>query len=755
MHSLLQDSVLTPRELAAAYRDPSVREILASTPSLASVDLSRLNSLTKQMVFFTNVLNTLYAHALMYCFANVGERDMALSEASEGFSLRGHGISTSAIESDRVLQTALFTKVGYHVGQLGLISCHDLHHSFLRQGLAPPTIIKDTKLKLRLPLTQPDPWLDYTPSPPDPRLFYVIHDGLMESPHPIPLSVETFETSLSSAERRYLNSTVSIDAAKREVSVPRPLINNRNDFRSRKVSPQGESPLHTDSQARQSEQTFFRYIQSNMDTKADILLTLIESCESAKSSRRLSLVVVQPENTKLGYNFSHHHQLSASTVVSPIGSPKSRRKRPSRDLSRRDVLSPASDAESGPRTGRCAFTAETLDFVSKRAPLLASLVSLVCPIEGVAKVCADEAAGEEERDTSMAGDKEESRTSKRSRVTSPLGMLTPHTYAKMTGTFDDSELTPWKRQYNEVLTCFSSYLPLSKFLAARLHCFAEQISWEPPPSLDSLSLSPSRLQGPLSDASEGLSLRKIAVASASSKELAVACSYVMKKLVDSEQISEAVRFLSSEPAVSNLPEVQLLADMALSCYFVDYYHQKKKKLSLSRGNGGGDGGEDDNDRMITVNPVSTLSRLSDPELAARLALASLQKWPVDVCVDMLSYCLHHLPLGSCLATPLSSKLERLRVYSQIMSKCESPISYQWSRTRAPWMTWAELAKDSKNKTNYVLRVLLESKEFELSREWCRVHKLSGHVQQQIEVDYLFELLEGGTPNPILAHQVRR
>ena len=46
-----------------------------------------------------------------------------------------------------------------------------------------------------------------------------------------------------------------------------------------------------------------------------------------------------------------------------------------------------------------------------------------------------------------------------------------------------------------------------------------------------------------------------------------------------------------------------------------------------------------------------------------------------------------------------------------------------------------------------------SKVYSLVRKWVDVHELGSEFVQQIEVDYLFDLLEGSIPDSITAHQV--
>jgi len=155
-------------------------------------------------------------------------------------------------------------------------------------------------------------------------------------------------------------------------------------------------------------------------------------------------------------------------------------------------------------------------------------------------------------------------------------------------------------------------------------------------------------------------------------------------------------------------------------------------------------------------PVALLSQLSDQELAARLALASLCNWPVEICVDILSYCVHHLPPASPLFSVLSEKLKKMQVYARVMDTCESPfppVSTHWHTTRSPWRSWSDLSSDSESRPDYVLRIMLGSKAFALARKWSAVHNLQQSVTQQIEVDYMFDLLEGDSPDPIAAQQV--
>ncbi len=786
---------LSPKDLACAYRNPQIQKVLSKTPSLASIDLTLLGSLTKKMIFYTNITNLLYLHTVLrYCAEACSSPEGTAGGLGETPSTGGRGegvVSLSMLESSKVIQTVFFMKFGYRIGQLGLISCHDLHHAFLRQGLTPHYLVKGDKIQSRLKLTHPDTWVDYAPPASDPRLFYVINDGHMTGPCPSPLSIENFESALLGSERRYLNSTIQVDVAKRVVSIPKPLYNIKNDFRSllssSELSTTPSNPSH--SQSRSQDIFFLKYVQPNLDeAQADILLTLIDANESAKS-KKLHLSK-QPENIRIGYDLGSMLSNSSGGGGNSGGSPKGRRKRISRESSRRDLLSPGTEDRSVRSIQQHSFTVDTFEFVKKQAPLLAGLVILLCPLKLPTDTLASAgsgnieaasttsgtgggggggAGGEEDKDVLIHTEKEEAKSfmqNLRSKVTSPVSIpppLSSTTLSSSSSTFirrlsipyeDRDTVTPWKNQYDDIIAHFSTNIPMKNFLASRLSGFAELIPWDeesriPLPSSSSSSSAIKRSLSSFPD-SRDLHLRQLAFASPSSDELGRACIFVMKMLMESGRIGDSVLFLSSEPAINHLREVQFFSETALSCLFVENY---KDILATE---------QNSVEKTVFKNPIPVLSRLLDPELASRLALSSLHIWPVDICVDMLSYCLHHLSsdASSGLATPLSHKLDRMRVYSTIMSKCERAAASTITTTssylgRSPWKDWVALARESAEKTGYVLSILLESKEFDLARKWCSVHGLSAEIARRIEVEYIFDLLEGEIPNSILAHQVGR
>lgn len=135
------DSLLLAKDLLNVYNSPEMKELICETRLLASVDLSTLDSCTKLTAFYSNVVNFLYAHCVMVC---------AAGEDGEGSALLRGQASLAELQKSSVLQAAVFSHLGYRVGQLGLVSCHDLHYSILRRGLSSLSLLSGAPLHCRI-----------------------------------------------------------------------------------------------------------------------------------------------------------------------------------------------------------------------------------------------------------------------------------------------------------------------------------------------------------------------------------------------------------------------------------------------------------------------------------------------------------------------------------------------------------------------------------------------------------------------------
>ena len=107
--------MIGPLNLLSASQTTEMKKILSCTSQLASVSLSSLrNQPNRQIAFFCNVVNLLYAHAIITFLQWEGQE--------EGWKLfGGTHISLGVLQSDRVVQSLLFSRVGYHIGDLGLV----------------------------------------------------------------------------------------------------------------------------------------------------------------------------------------------------------------------------------------------------------------------------------------------------------------------------------------------------------------------------------------------------------------------------------------------------------------------------------------------------------------------------------------------------------------------------------------------------------------------------------------------------------
>ena len=749
-----QGGVVTPDDLVQLYGSAEVQKVLRRTSLFASVDLDQLDSPVKQKVFYSNVANLLYAHALMVYFVNVS--------ASEKTGKGGgsHGIvegTFPSIQTSRILQFTYFTKVGYLIGQLGLVSCFDLHHTILRRGLTTPTLIKGAAFRARLAPVRPDPWFKYAPPTPDPRLVYVVHDGRVSSPIPAPLTVSDFESTIRTAEQTYINSTIVINGGRKEILLPHWLYENRDNLGDL-IWEEGSVPSGSTPFGRLSDVSFLNYIQTHLEKdKADWLKPYADVTDPSKS-KKIALVS-QADSLKLGYNFGSKSQSSSPGKSSPRTSPKTKRRGLSREMSRKELSLLPSFQEGISSKTLHSFTPDTVAFIKQRTPLISAVVHLVCPASSTSLTGkTGKAIGFEEESTkkdfderseSILRDEQEvpiKRSFIQSLMSKPGKPGGSPTHRRNTSVDEQlrARQDPWRKQFDEMLSHVDEFPPLKRYLSARLAPFEAVIAWDLPrprkQSHETGMKSPSEL---VEGKEFPVGLQRLAALCSTSNEVGAACSFAMKKLIEEGRANEAVRFLSSEPASCNTHQVRFLKDFVIACVFVNSYTEI---LSL------GKSGEDAKPKFETQNPVALLSQLSDTELAARLTLSSLHNWPVDMCVDLLSYCYHHIPPSSILTSIISDKLRKMRVYSRIMATCKSPL--RGFESENAWKTWSNLAKDTESKADYVMDVLLTTKQFDLIRHWVEVHSLESRFSQQIEVEYLFDLLEGHTSDPITAHQVR-
>ncbi len=679
-------------DLIPALENPELYDLFLKTQDLGSVDLQTLDTPIKQMVFYSNILNFLYIHSILLAIAmeTKPSRWDGLNDVASLF--KGSGLTFEMINTSSVIQAAYFTKVGYYIGQLGLISCFDLHHTILRRGLAPPVLGKGVDLNNLIKPLAPDPWALHAPSALDPRLVFVIHDGRLSSPSPVPLTQDNFEDKLNLTEATYLSSGVNIDTQNREVSVPEWLYSSYQE-------------LLKSEKCIDADLSLLKYVHSKVDKeKADILQSLIDTNELLKA-KKLSINVL-PSKPQIGFNFT----LKLSTSNSSV-------RKTSRQSSRDLTSTLPAVIEKKLETPKYTFTSEIHKFIEQRAPLLAALVYLLSPptTPKTSQSTPDEPTTESSAPSigKVEGILQTLRSGFGTKSTNPAIKKDASVEVVTSKTGD------WYQTYVEVLSHFSTAQPMYKYLVTRLSPFNSIIEWDNPQG-ETLSGACNQF---------GVSLRTLAALPSSSKTLGEACTYVMRKFVENGLIMDAINFLSSEPALKHPEKLAFLSDILLSSVFVSNY----KNTAVDE----------------KKNPLTILSQISNAELASRLTLASLKYWPVEICENLLSYCLNHLQPTSLFYQTVKEKLKYVRIYSLIIRRCKSPLH----SSKSPWKDWYSIAEDSENRPDYVFQLLLSSRAFDIARQWATVHNVGAELSQQIEVEYLSYLLEGDSSNSIAAQQV--
>ena len=364
-----------------------MKKLIAMTPLLAKIDMEDLDTPIKQMAFYSNVTNFMYAHAIMVYLSSVtGGEWTGEGNAIQVSMLRENGISMATIQSSQIVQSAFFMKVGYHIGQLGLVSCYDLHHSVLRRGLSPPALTSKvgSPLNARITPVPPDPWAVHAPSSPDSRLLYVVHDGRTTSPIPVALTPEDFVSTLKTAESQYLSANVTINLSKKEVSVPQLLSNHRNDF----IKPIWSEHASETSHGYLSDWALIKYIHSGLPKEqADILQPLLDASDATKGKKLTLKLTVRNDSLSFGYNFGVK---KLAVKKSPKTSPKVRRRHLGKEEKQK------TNGRGEPASAAYVFTPETLAFVKQQSLLLAALVHLLCP-PPAGKTGSEEKGEEEER----------------------------------------------------------------------------------------------------------------------------------------------------------------------------------------------------------------------------------------------------------------------------------------------------------------------------------------------------------------------
>uniref|UniRef100_A0A4W3I267 Zinc finger FYVE domain-containing protein 26 n=1 Tax=Callorhinchus milii TaxID=7868 RepID=A0A4W3I267_CALMI len=122
-------------------------------------------------------------------------------------------------------------------------------------------------------------------------------------------------------------------------------------------------------------------------------------------------------------------------------------------------------------------------------------------------------------------------------------------------------------------------------------------------------------------------------------------------------------------------------------------------------------------------------RVQNAVLRGKLTLCCLEKWPLDACLEVLSYCLSDPGTDEGeLKSELHTKRKELQVYEKSLLLCSS---------------WQELQNESSENPQTVMDVILRAGEFELCESWVQLHPVSTYFTMKLRCEYLLHLLEQG------------
>jgi zinc finger FYVE domain-containing protein 26 len=332
---------------------------------------------------------------------------------------------------------------------------------------------------------------------------------------------------------------------------------------------------------------------------------------------------------------------------------------------------------------------------------------------------------------------------------------------------------------------FSKFSCLQHFLEQRLVPFAEydmstsgddddDDEQKAPSSKSLLQSLTSRLQmgkSPPKEVSSDFTVdRRVALLPTSHPLLYQVCREVLLHVMKTKKPSDVLELMKSEAytAVSLHPAMRGLRDVAARMAFT----QLARSMHSS-------GRSDQQSLLETVcsqeyEAVKYLSSISDVKMSSQLLMSTLDSWSVESNIEMLTYCLAHLPPPSLLHPLLSGTLETMRVYLQILELVNpsyalsastqssqsvvSPIGSPFSvitydaMMTPKWTLWQEVREATRSDPDQVLDLLVKRGCYDLARRWARTHKLEHSTLKKIEVLFLLNVLHGGQTHYLPIYQ---
>ncbi|KAG8449729.1 hypothetical protein GDO86_016392, partial [Hymenochirus boettgeri] len=125
-----------------------------------------------------------------------------------------------------------------------------------------------------------------------------------------------------------------------------------------------------------------------------------------------------------------------------------------------------------------------------------------------------------------------------------------------------------------------------------------------------------------------------------------------------------------------------------------------------------------------------LFAVKDPTLRSKLTLCFLHKWPLDACIELLSYCVCEPDIEEDMKLQLQNKRREMEVYQKILHLKED----------SSWTNWQELKTDCTKDPNTIISIMLDAKDYALCEEWGHFYPVPVELLISLHCEHLLYLL---------------
>ncbi|XP_046355808.2 zinc finger FYVE domain-containing protein 26-like isoform X1 [Haliotis rufescens] len=673
-----------------AMKSEEYRDLLASTSQLQEVDLSQLHTRQMSLCFYANLQNLMTIHLFLH---QIWQRTLNQS-ASDVSDDTSHTINDFVLAStiDSIVHLEQFT---YRVGQLGVVSLFELKHVICRIGLPAP--VNWRKLISHKSLDVHDRWMKFAP-PLESRLLYVLSEGCVSSPPIQVLSPESMDSQLESAMKDYLSHTVEVDVNSRKVTIPSLLSWYKQDF----SQGSDEDTVGIDG--------LINFIVSTLEeTKGEYIQQLLDDESTGDMGPGDQPFILTVSDYVFEFSFVFEMSLLPKDSVhsTPHGSLS-----PPRGLdSSLDSLLEQSDRSFVVETPSYQLTPITLDYVKTDSVLVATMVSLVC---------ADELDDLEYQlqDDNFESSSVKSRTTSMSDIS--LVDIRSYRYQRL---MDDYPILQ-RHLLNYIIPLAAADNP------------------------DILSSSDRVLKFVTNEIDD--SVKTCMFSLHDSIQFQQVVMDIINRLLVGRKWSAILLILKSIPEITmkQRRDWQILHDFVLGCWAEEESEHNANSPDI----------------------VNRLRRFFCPDSHARSVLSVCSRLPVDYGIDLVESCMVETVSGE-LKTALTNKLKELKVYLRMTDSVKN-LQFKLSKRTAEFVRgediesarenhsalekftdWRRVVTCSGTSPKEVLSILLQTGDFEMIRDWSKLHPLPQDLKLEIEEKHLMSLLGTDKPNTAKAFQI--